>query len=132
MDHDPRDDGDDDDEFTLLRAEAEQFAIAWTVPPYVRRAAVATGGGTVSALVWGESAPRVALLHGGGLNAHTWDATLLALDEPAVAVDLPGTATRRGATTRTTGPRPSPTASTVPWRSSHQGRSSWWVSRSAG
>jgi pimeloyl-ACP methyl ester carboxylesterase/rhodanese-related sulfurtransferase len=90
MDHDPRDDGDDDDEFTLLRAEAEQFAIAWTVPPYVRRAAVATGGGTVSALVWGESAPRVALLHGGGLNAHTWDATLLALDEPAVAVDLPG------------------------------------------
>jgi pimeloyl-ACP methyl ester carboxylesterase len=80
----------DGDEFALLRAEAEQFAISLTVRPSVRRATVATGDGSVSALVWGESAPEVALLHGGGLNAHTWDATLLALGAPAVALDLPG------------------------------------------
>lgn len=29
-------------------------------------------------------------LHGGAQNAHTWDTVLLALDRPAVAVDLPG------------------------------------------
>ena len=40
--------------------------------------------------MWGDGAPRLALLHGGGLNAHTWDATALALGRPLAAVDLPG------------------------------------------
>jgi pimeloyl-ACP methyl ester carboxylesterase len=90
--HDQRhhDEQDEHDEFGLLKEEAEQFRIAWHGAPRVRRASVSTIDGEVSALVWGESAPRVALLHGGALNAHTWDATLLALAEPAVAVDLPG------------------------------------------
>jgi pimeloyl-ACP methyl ester carboxylesterase len=30
------------------------------------------------------------LLHGAGLNAHTWDNTVIALGEPALAIDLPG------------------------------------------
>jgi pimeloyl-ACP methyl ester carboxylesterase len=83
-------DDDEHDEFGLLSAEAEQFGIPWRGQPSVHRTTVSTTDGDVSALVWSEPAPRVALLHGGGLNAHTWDATLLALDEPAVAVDLPG------------------------------------------
>lgn len=29
-------------------------------------------------------------LHGAGLNAHTWDTTILALGLPALAIDLPG------------------------------------------
>jgi pimeloyl-ACP methyl ester carboxylesterase len=30
------------------------------------------------------------LLHGGGLNAHTWDVFALAAKRPLLAVDLPG------------------------------------------
>ena len=33
--------------------------------------------------------PVVVLLHGGGLNAHTWDGVVLALRRPTVAIDLP-------------------------------------------
>ncbi len=44
----------------------------------------------LSALVWGEAPPELALLHGGAQNAHTWDTVALALDRPLVAVDLPG------------------------------------------
>jgi pimeloyl-ACP methyl ester carboxylesterase len=41
-------------------------------------------------LHWGESDPEYVLLHGRGQNAHTWDAVLLSLGRPALAVDLPG------------------------------------------
>ena len=34
--------------------------------------------------------PVVTFLHGAGLNAHTWDTTILALGLPALAIDLPG------------------------------------------
>jgi pimeloyl-ACP methyl ester carboxylesterase len=47
----------------------------------------------ISGLLWGEAPVRLVLLHGGGLNAHTWDAVLLdpALHGvPALAIDLPG------------------------------------------
>lgn len=57
-----------------------------------RRVALATTDGTVSALDWtddGES-PEFLFAHGGGLNAHAWDSTLMLLDRPARAVDLPG------------------------------------------
>lgn len=70
-------------EFDFLADEAAEVGAA-TVPA-VRRA----NHNGVSALVWGES-PRITFLHGGGLNAHTWDATILALGRPAIAVDLPG------------------------------------------
>jgi pimeloyl-ACP methyl ester carboxylesterase len=53
-------------------------------------------GRTISALQYGDAEtggfpdPVVTLLHGAGLNAHTWDTTVLALDLPALALDLPG------------------------------------------
>jgi len=34
--------------------------------------------------------PVVTFLHGAGLNAHTWDTTVLGLGLPALAIDLPG------------------------------------------
>jgi pimeloyl-ACP methyl ester carboxylesterase len=75
-------------EFGHLSEEAAEWDISTEVP-FVSRVEVATAHGRVSSLLWGHD-PGVTLLHGGGLNAHTWDATLLALGRPALAVDLPG------------------------------------------
>ncbi|MGZ4803429.1 MAG: alpha/beta fold hydrolase, partial [Acidimicrobiia bacterium] len=47
-------------------------------------------GQHLSALRWGNGAPELVLLHGGGQNAHTWDTVALALDRPLLAIDLPG------------------------------------------
>lgn len=38
----------------------------------------------------GDGEPRIALLHGGGQNAHTWDLVMAALGLPGLALDLPG------------------------------------------
>lgn len=43
----------------------------------------------ISGLAWGTD-PDVVLLHGGQLNAHTWDGMLLHAGLPAMAYDLPG------------------------------------------
>lgn len=75
-------------EFDLLGAEAAEFGIELAARPEVHR--VAVDDGATSALVWGDGPARVAFLHGGGLNAHTWDATIMSLARPAVALDLPG------------------------------------------
>ncbi|MFC7362444.1 alpha/beta fold hydrolase [Nocardioides astragali] len=55
-------------------------------PPRVQRRA----HGNLSVLHWGDARPRVALFHGRGQNAHTFDSVLLRLGEPAISVDLPG------------------------------------------
>lgn len=78
------------DEFAFFHENAAEFGIPWTAPPAVRRVDVKTGGGTISALVWGTAAPELVLVHGGAQNAHTWDTVALALDRPLVALDLPG------------------------------------------
>jgi hypothetical protein len=70
----------------------------------------------VSALQYGDpsreaSRPRVTLLHGAGLNAHTWDTTVLALASPPSPSTCPGTATRRGGRTPRTPERASPPTS---------------------
>ena len=80
------------DEFGLFHENAEEYGLAWTGPPTVRRVSVpvASDGRQLSALVWGDAAPEIVLLHGGAQNAHTWDTVALALDRPLVAVDLPG------------------------------------------
>ena len=58
------------DEFSLLDEEAAAFAIAVPARPTVGRRTVAgSDGRTLSALVWGDGVPQLALLHGGGLNA---------------------------------------------------------------
>lgn len=77
-------------EFALLRENADEAGLPWNGPPSVRRVFTRTGSQTVSGLSWGQGAPRIVLLHGGGQNAHTWDTVILAVGLPALAVDLPG------------------------------------------
>ncbi|MDQ1424914.1 MAG: hypothetical protein QOD72_2412 [Acidimicrobiaceae bacterium] len=74
-------------EFDLVDDDAAEFGVTLARPPVVERRTVAGG---LSALVWGTETPKYAFLHGGGLNAHTWDTVALALDAPLVAIDLPG------------------------------------------
>ncbi|HEX2284732.1 MAG TPA: alpha/beta hydrolase [Mycobacterium sp.] len=71
-------------EFTFLKENAKQAGVD-TVPP-VERIDI----GPISALKFGDAAPRVVFLHGGGQNAHTWDTVIVGLGEPALAIDLPG------------------------------------------
>ncbi len=79
------------DEFSLFRENAEEAGLVWRGPPLVARRFVAVEGQRrLSALVWGGAEPRLALLHGGAQNAHTWDTVALALGLPLVALDLPG------------------------------------------
>jgi len=78
-----------DDEFQFLPAQAAQLGLS--AAPTVRRLTHALPDGRIiSALRYGEGSPVVTFLHGAGLNAHTWDTTILALGLPALAVDLPG------------------------------------------
>ncbi|HYP73403.1 MAG TPA: alpha/beta hydrolase, partial [Microbacterium sp.] len=66
------------------------------IPPVRRLTHTLADGRVVSALQYGDAAtgafasPIVTLLHGAGLNAHTWDTTVLALGLPALSIDLPG------------------------------------------
>lgn len=79
------------DEFGLFHENVAEFGLTATLPPTVERRAVEVADGRhVSALVWGHGRPRLVLIHGGAQNAHTWDTVALALDEPLVAIDLPG------------------------------------------
>jgi pimeloyl-ACP methyl ester carboxylesterase len=79
------------DEFGLFHENASEFGLPFAAAPIVRRTSVALPGGRqVSALVWGDTPPEVVFVHGGAQNAHTWDTVLMALDRPAVAIDLPG------------------------------------------
>jgi pimeloyl-ACP methyl ester carboxylesterase len=79
------------DEFGLFHENAAEFGLAYDGPPVVRRETVEVAPGRrLSALVWGDTAPELVLLHGGAQNAHTWDTVALALDRPLVAIDLPG------------------------------------------
>ncbi len=83
------------DEFQFLPAQARQLGLD-RVPPVTRLTHALPDGRTVSALRFGapdgsaDDSPVVTFLHGAGLNAHTWDTTILALGLPALAVDLPG------------------------------------------
>lgn len=71
-------------EFAFLKENARQAGVE-TVPPVAR-----VDSGPISALKFGDAAPRVVFLHGGGQNAHTWDTVIVGLREPALAIDLPG------------------------------------------
>ena len=83
------------DEFSFLSEQAAEAGID-APPPRGERLALALGSGrTLSALRYSpadapDAAPVVTFLHGAGLNAHTWDTTVLALGLPALTIDLPG------------------------------------------
>lgn len=76
------------DEFSFLPDQAQALEVA--VVPVTRLNLTLPDGRALSALRYGEGAPTVTLLHGAGLNAHTWDTTALLLREPALAIDLAG------------------------------------------
>ena len=78
------------DEFSFLPDQAADFGIDAPIPRVERLGLTLTDGRTLSALRYGDAAPVVTFLHGAGLNAHTWDTTILALGLPALAIDLPG------------------------------------------
>jgi len=78
----------DTSEFRYLPAQAQRFGVPL---PSARRIALALPDGrSLSALHVGDGAPEVTLLHGAGLNAHTWDAVALLLGRPALMIDLAG------------------------------------------
>lgn len=78
----------DNSEFSYLPAQAEVLGVE---PPSVERVTHSLPDGRrLSALRYGAGSPRITLLHGAGLNAHTWDTTVLALGMPVIAIDLTG------------------------------------------
>ena len=83
------DDSDDElaslSEFIFLKENARQAGVTGALPSVTR-----IDAGPVSALKFGDDAPRVVFLHGGGQNAHTWDTVIIGLGVPALSVDLPG------------------------------------------
>lgn len=78
------------DEFSFLPTQAADAGITGPVPRGERLTLELPDGRTLSALRYGDEPPAVTFLHGAGLNAHTWDTTVLALGLPALAIDLPG------------------------------------------
>lgn len=78
------------DEFSFLPGQAADFGIRSPIPRGERLNLTLEDGRSLSALRYGDAPPVVTFLHGAGLNAHTWDTTILALGLPALAIDLPG------------------------------------------
>lgn len=82
------------DEFSFLPDQAADAGIQGPLPRGERLSTTLDDGRTLSALLWvphgALPGPVVTFLHGAGLNAHTWDTTILALGLPALAIDLPG------------------------------------------
>ncbi|GAA4485022.1 alpha/beta hydrolase [Microbacterium panaciterrae] len=75
-------------EFSYLPGQA--LALDTQVPAVERLSLTLPDGRSLSALRFGDGPAEVTFLHGAGLNAHTWDTTILALGRPALAVDLAG------------------------------------------
>lgn len=71
------------DEFDLVAQEAAELGIPDL--PALRRIE-----GPLSALRWGSDPVSTVWLHGAGLNAHTFDSTILTCGLPSLAIDLPG------------------------------------------
>jgi pimeloyl-ACP methyl ester carboxylesterase len=85
---------DDFDEFSFLPAQASDVGVGGPLPHGERLDLALPDGRTLSALRYSpagdDRAPIVTFLHGAGLNAHTWDTTILSLGLPALAIDLAG------------------------------------------
>jgi pimeloyl-ACP methyl ester carboxylesterase len=80
-----------DDEFADVPGERERLGLAVDSPAAVERDEFALNAAhVVSFLAWGAPPPRYLLLHGSGLNAHSWDAVALGLGASSIVADLPG------------------------------------------
>ncbi|MET2012145.1 alpha/beta hydrolase [Microbacterium chocolatum] len=84
-----------ENEFSFLSAQAVDAGATGPLPRAERLFRTLADGRTLSALRYTPATaptagPAVTFLHGAGLNAHTWDTTILALGLPALAIDLPG------------------------------------------
>lgn len=75
-------------EFSYLPHQAQTLNVP--VPPVERVTVPLDDGRELSALRFGTAPPVITLLHGAGLNAHTWDATALLLEQPSLVIDLAG------------------------------------------
>ncbi|QKZ17162.1 alpha/beta fold hydrolase [Streptomyces chartreusis] len=75
---------------TTTSTAAEEFADLPNAPVTQRRWVTVATGDHVSGVFWHTQKPTVVLLHDVGSSARAWDEVLLALDRPAVALDLPG------------------------------------------
>ena len=78
------------DEFGSFDENREEWGLTVPVPPVARVSFSTDGTRSISALRWGDDAPSMVLVHGGAQNAHTFDTVAIALQEPLIAVDLPG------------------------------------------
>jgi pimeloyl-ACP methyl ester carboxylesterase len=78
------------DEFSFLPEQAADAGIDRPVPRGERVGLTLPDGRSLSGLRYGDAPPVVTFLHGAGLNAHTWDTTILAMGLPALSIDLPG------------------------------------------
>ena len=78
------------DEFRFLASDARFWGLTDDVPPVERVEFRTDAGAAISALRFGSADPEAIFLHGAGLNAHTFDPTILALGRPALSLDLPG------------------------------------------
>ncbi|GGC79661.1 alpha/beta hydrolase [Tersicoccus solisilvae] len=78
------------DEFSFLPEDADRVGLGSALPAHRRITVTRAEDAVVSAIEWGSHPPQVTLLHGAGLNAHTWDPTVLCLNVGTLAVDLPG------------------------------------------
>ncbi len=77
-----------DDEFDLLEENRTEWGLPGPLPSRRRLFFPVEGLRHLSSLQWTDEPPQFLLLHGRGQNAHTFDTTLLALQRPALAVDL--------------------------------------------
>jgi pimeloyl-ACP methyl ester carboxylesterase len=88
---DPRDDDFEYDEFAYFDENVAEAGIDRSGPYVVERIEVPVAGTrSMSALRWGTEPVQLVFVHGSAQNAHTWDTVVLAMDRPALAVDLPG------------------------------------------
>ena len=74
----------------LLAETAAHLGVEWTDPSLEREFWKISDGSSLSSLRWGDDTPQAVFLHGGGQNAHTWDAVALLLGKSILAIDMPG------------------------------------------
>ncbi|PJJ61510.1 pimeloyl-ACP methyl ester carboxylesterase [Compostimonas suwonensis] len=75
---------DDLTEFSFLEADADRLGVS------VRDVERVDLGAGLSGLRWLTGPPLLALAHGAGLHAHSWDSVALSLGAPSLSIDLPG------------------------------------------